>query len=81
MSNLSQTSYKSHEIVNRNLAEIKVNSDDAAAKKSERNSCAEYRQITLRKGRRACNECRQQKVRLPYLAFESSLEKYLSTYF
>lgn len=64
MSNSSQTRCESHTTMKRKHAEIEDSSKVAGSEKSDPNLCAKREPIANRKGRRACNECRQQKVRL-----------------
>ena len=78
MSNSSQPRCENRGNVKRKHAEIECMDNDAAAKETKRVSCAEHKENALRKGRRACNECRQQKVRLLYLYFNPLLERILS---
>ena len=65
MPNSVQTKHANRGSTKRKHAETEsANGDATAAAATEPDIRSEYRASVLKKGRRACNECRQQKVYL-----------------
>lgn len=75
MPNSSQTKSASHESVKRKYAAHDGTNNDTAAIEEKSGTYAEHRNNVIKKGRRACNECRQQKVCLSVLDSKFILEK------